>query len=1073
MERIDRSPAASLGELLRGYRHAAGLTQQELAMRADVSLGALRDLEQGRRRQPRPGSLARLASGLGLAAVDAEELERAATGDASPAGGPAVPGEPPPGAGAETWLAVLGPLAAWRRGEAVAVGGPGRQAVLGLLAVAAGSLVHREAIIDALWPDDPPRRAVNVVQAHVGALRRILDPDRGKSGRGVPNSGKQGSAKPGSGKPSRDGLLITTGRSYQLRAGAGRLDLAAFREVAGRARAAGSAGDDEAACGRYEQALALWRGEPLANVDLLRGHPTVVGLAREHADTVIEYARAASAAGWHDRVLAPLRELADRDPLNEQAHAQLMIALAGSGQRAESLAVYSGLRRRLDEELAVAPGPYVAQAYQRVLRQDIPGQRASAALIATPAPEPVVPRQLPPAPLFFTGRRAELAALRRLLAEGAGTVVVTAIGGTAGVGKTALAVHWAQQVATAFPHGQLYVNLQGFGPSGAPVQPGEALRGFLHALGVPPSRIPAGLQAQAGLYRSVLAGRRVLVVLDNAQDAEHVRPLLPGTPGCLAVVTSRARLAGLAIADGAHLLTLDVLDRDEARQLLAGRLGAARVAAEPAAVDELIGLCARLPLALAIAAGRAAASPGHPLSALAAELADATGRIDNLDVGDRATSIREVFSWSSRQLSAPTARMFRLLGLHPGPDITPAAAASLAATSPGSARQALRELTAAHLIIEHQPGRYTFHDLLRAYAADEAHTSESADDRRAAIARTLDHYLHSARAAVVVLNPSHEPITVAPSLPGVTPEQPGDYQHVLEWFQAEHQVLAAAAALAANANANAGVGACAGFDAYAWQLPCVMHDFCARSGHWQEQIALLHNAMDVATRLGDTAGQAAIHQFLGHTWILLTDYRKARENLSRCLGLYRRLGNRGSEACALLSMGWLAECEGRYHRALSYDEQGLALFRSIGEQVRQAVALNNAGGCHAKLGHYRQAVECCLQALDLHRRSGDRNGEAIALQTLGRAEHGLGRVSESDEYYRQALSISTEVGSRLDQAEILTRLGDSHHARGDALPARQAWQQALVILDDLHRPGASELRDKLSRATPAPSPGPA
>jgi hypothetical protein len=347
----------------------------------------------------------------------------------------------------------------------------------------------------------------------------------------------------------------------------------------------------------------------------------------------------------------------------------------------------------------------------------------------------VIPRELPPGAPHFTGRIQELSTLTRLLdrsdRKAPGTVAIGAIGGTAGVGKTALALHWAHRVAEQFTDGQLHVNLRGFAPSGTPATPAEAVRGFLDALGVPPERIPPTADAQVGLYRSLLVERKMLIVLDNARDEQQVRPLLPASPASLVVVTSRNQLAGLAAADGARLVSPDVLAHDEAVQLLTARIGASRAAAEPDAMDEIAALCAGLPLALAVAAARAAARPGFPLTELAAELRGADDRLDALDAGDPAVNVRAVFSWSYRQLSPEPARMFRLLGLHPDPDISVPAAASLAAVDEPHAHRLLRELTHDCLITEHMPGRYAFHGLLRAYAADKARECDSEPDRGA------------------------------------------------------------------------------------------------------------------------------------------------------------------------------------------------------------------------------------------------------------------------------------------------------------------------------------------------------
>src|SRR5215831_12979701 len=497
----DRYRTAQLAALVRDHRRSAGLTQGQLASLSGVSRAAIRDLEQGRTHRPRAGSLDRLAAALGLDAAQAGELARLTRGSGPAAtGGEAGPGEP--GVASGLRLQILGPLVAWRDGARLALGGPRQQAVLGLLALEPGSLVHRSAIIDVLWPGDPPPTAVSAVQSHISRLRGLL------------------------GHPPRDGHgpLVSAGASYGLRAGPGELDLLAFGQLTEDARAARQAGDAAGACELYERALGLWRGEPLAGVELLAGHPALATLARQHAETVIEYAQIASAAGWHERVLSPLRALAAREPLNERAHAQLMIALAGCGQQAEALRVFGDLRNRLDAELAMPPGPDLAEAHLRVLRQDIP----------PPATAIAAPRQLPAALPHFVGRAAELAALAALQDQAdavGGTVVISAIAGTAGVGKTALALHWAHQIASEYPDGQLYVNLRGFGPSSTPTTPEEAIRGFLDALGAPPERIPATLDSQAALYRSLLAGKRMLIILDNARDEDQVRPLLPGSPG--------------------------------------------------------------------------------------------------------------------------------------------------------------------------------------------------------------------------------------------------------------------------------------------------------------------------------------------------------------------------------------------------------------------------------------------------------------------------------------------------------------------------------------------------------------
>jgi tetratricopeptide (TPR) repeat protein/transcriptional regulator with XRE-family HTH domain len=718
--------------------------------------------------------------------------------------------------------------------------------------------------------------------------------------------------------------------------------------------------------------------------------------------------------------------------------------------------------RRLADALGLfgqARGEFFAAAGRRLL-YDVAASAIGAPEVSRTGTggEQVVPRQLPGLVRHFVGRDSELAALTGLLDQ-VGTsdgspsaVVISAIGGMAGVGKTALAVCWAHQVADRFPDGQLYVNLRGFGPTGAPVTPAEAVRLFLDGLGAAPERIPAGLDAQAALYRALLAGRRMLIVLDNARDPAQVRPLLPGAPRCLVLVTSRNQLTGLAAADGANLLTLDVLSDAEARELLERRLGPGRVTAEAAAVSELAGLCARLPLALSVVAARAAARPGLPLAALAAELRGARARLDGLGTGDAATDVRTVFSWSCQQLSGPTARMFRLLGVHPGPDITVPAAASLAGVPPSRARQALAELAGAHLITEHAPGRFSLHDLLRAYAAEQARGHDSDAGRRAAVYRVLDHYLHTAAGAARLLDPAIEPVVLAPPWPGTAAGQPADHRQAMAWFEQEHQVLLAAVTLAAGS----------GFDVHAWQLPWAMAGFLRARGHWQENAATQRMALAAATRLGDAAAQALSSRLLGAACTYLGDHEQARGHFASSLTLYQRLGDRLGQARIHRTLGELAERQGRYADALGHDEQALRRYQAIGDKPGQAAALNNIGWDHGRLGDYQQARAFCRQALALCAGTGDRWLEGVVWDSVGYAEHHLGNLAEAAACYQRALSLKREVGARPAEAGTLTHLGDTHHAAGEPAQARDAWQQALAILEDLHHPDAGQVRAKLA-----------
>ena len=631
---------------------------------------------------------------------------------------------------------------------------------------------------------------------------------------------------------------------------------------------------------------------------------------------------------------------------------------------------------------------------------------------------------------------------------------IVLISGMAGVGKTALAVHWAHQVAERFPDGQLYVNLHGYDPSGAPLRPAEAIRGFLDALGVPAARIPAGTQAQAGLYRSLLAGQRMLILLDNARDAAQVRPLLPGSAGCLVLVTSRSQLTGLAAADGARLLTLDVLADAEARALLSRRLGSERVAAEPDAAAELVMLCARLPLALNIAAARAAARPDHPLAAVAAGLARRTGRLDALDTGEPASSARTVFSWSYRNLSQPAARMFRLLGLHPGPDITAAAAASLAGIPAGQARRCLDELTATHLVAEQVPGRFSFHDLLRAYAREQAGSCDGGAAQHAALSRMLDHYLYTAqarpgscaRAGTCSRCPRPATGCSLSSMQAARLRWPGSSPNA--------RLCLRLSAWRPTPGLMPRPGSWAG----SWVATCTGAGI-GRSG-WPSCTPPWPPPNTAPTWPGRptptvTSGAAQVCLGFGPD---------ADAHLRLALGLYQRLCDSAGQAHALLYLGrMLEEVQGRPREGLRYTLQARELFRAAGHKAGQANATSNAGWCHSVLGEHEEALACYQQALALDREIDNRDGECCTWDHLGNTYHRLGRHDQAITCYEHSARLFRELGNRPDLAEVLTHLGDTRHAAGHPDDARTAWQEAQVILDSLRDPSVSQILARLSR----------
>jgi tetratricopeptide (TPR) repeat protein/transcriptional regulator with XRE-family HTH domain len=684
---------------------------------------------------------------------------------------------------------------------------------------------------------------------------------------------------------------------------------------------------------------------------------------------------------------------------------------------------------------------------------------AGAGLTGPEAVIPMVPMQLPAGSQRFTGRAAELKDLAALLDQRGGPAALTtivAVTGTAGVGKTTLAVHWSRAVSDRFPDGQLFVDLRGFDLSGVPTAPAEVIRGFLEALQVPPGDFPASPAAQAGLYRSLTAQRAMLVVLDNARDADQVRPLLPGGRSCLVVVTSRNELPGLTVAVGAHPVSLDVMSEADARELLAGRLGPQRLAAEPEAVSELVALCARLPLALAIVASRAAARPQISLALLAAQLRNVQARLDSLGTGEAATSVRAVFSWSYTLLRGPAARMFRLLGLQAGPDISVPAAASLAGLPAADAAGLLRELSRAHLIEDRVPGRYGFHDLLRTYAAELAAAVDGQQRSRAAVERVLDHYLHTGHAAARLVYPARELITLEPRLPGVRPEVLADHAAALAWFTAEHETLIAACAQAVRA----------GLDRHAWQLPWTMMHFLDLIGRWDELAATQAAALAATRRLGDLDGQAHAHCDLGRAYVRMGRLEDADTQLRSALRLREQLGGDAPRARIHLDVSQLIQRQGDLKGALAEAELSLTLFRSAGSQAGQARALNNIGWIYAKLGDPRRGAEHCEQAVALNREIGNRSGEAASLDSLGYAYLRLGRYGEAAACCRAAQELFLALGDRYNRAVALVHLGDARRASGHGTDAREIWRQALDILDDLQHAEAAGVRKRLEGIQP-------
>ncbi|GLL05707.1 AfsR/SARP family transcriptional regulator [Dactylosporangium matsuzakiense] len=908
-------------------------------------------------------------------------------------------------------IRLLGPVGIAGGGELRTVAGERRTTVLAVLALAHGEVVSTDRLIDAVWGADPPATAQNTLQQHVSYLRRAL-----------------GDAGTIAARPPGYVLTVAGGGDPTDAARADRL-----------IRATADTDDPRERVRLLREAVALWHGRPLAGAAGLDDDA-------ERLHTVWLRAQVALAEdrlllGEHAAVVAGLGRLAADHPVDERLHGLLMLAQYRSGRPDAALGTARRLRETLGADLGLDPGPRVRDLEAAIRRRD-PALDVDSAPAAAPGP---VPAQLPLAVRGLRGRAGELAALGELAA--APGPVVAAITGPPGVGKTSLAVHWAQAAAGRYPDGQLYVDLRGFDPRGAATDPAEALRGFLGALNGPEA-LPDEPDELAARFRVSVAGRRVLVVLDNARDAEQVRPLLPESGRSMTLITSRTSLT----PPGARPLALDLLGPAEARDLLAGRLGPDRVAAEPDAADEIIARCARLPLALAVAAAQVATRPGVSLAEQAAQLRDAAGRLDALDGGDPATDVQAVFSWSYRALSPAAARLFRLLGLHPGPDLTAPGAASLAGEPLTRTQSRLRALLHANLLAEPVPGRYALHDLLKAYAIRRSHTEDTGEDRRAAVHRVLDHHLHTAHAAALLIDPGRRPLDPPASVAGLTVPRLGDPVRALAWFEANYRVLTAAVRLAADE----------GFDVHAWQLPWTMTTYLDWRGHRPELIAAQTAALAVMQRIGEVPGRAGAHREIGRTLHRLGRAAEAAEHLAESVRLYATLGDGIGEARARYSAGMLASAAGRPDAARAEFGATLALAEAAGDLLWQGRTLTALSWAWVHSGDLDRALRLGDRAQALLQRAGDRHGEAFAWSTNAGIHHRRGDYEAATRAHRQAIRLMHDFGDRASHAGMLAELGDTRLAAGDPPGAADAWRRALHLYEQLGDPAADEIRRRLA-----------
>ncbi|MBA2813865.1 tetratricopeptide repeat protein [Streptomyces sp. KM273126] len=937
---------------------------------------------------------------------------------------------------------VLGGIEIQADGHRLDLGPARQQRVLAVLLIEANQVVTVDQLTYRVWGERAPQRARSTLYSYLSRLRQALRTAAGEA------------------------QITRRSGGYELSVALSAVDLHRFRDLAARARTTAYEGDEDNAARLFDEALALWRGDVCPGMDTPWFNAQRETTRVERLAAVLDWGEIQLRRGLHAELLTTLPVHAESHPLDERLTAQLMLALYRGGRPADALNCYQELRRRLADDLGIDPGPPLQELYQQILVSD--PRLAAPARGAKPNPARTAaarPRQLPAPPPLFTGRGDDLAGLDKLLAPQStpGSVPIAAICGTGGVGKTWLALRWAHDQQEYFPDGQLYADLRGFTPSGEPMDPYAVMRGFLEALGTDPANLPTAPQSQAALYRSLTAGQRLLIVLDNARDSDHVEPLLPGSPTCAVLITSRHQLPGLAASHGAGQLTLQTLDISEARALLVRRLGADPLDAEPAAAAELLQHSAGLPLAISVLAARLTTNPVLTLSALAAELRDTATRLDALESGEATSDVRTVFASSYLALDPQSARLFRQLAQAPGADIGLSAAASLTALPLSQLRTRLRRLQAHHLIQEHVPGRFTCHDLLRAYALELAETVAPATEADAALTRVLDHYAHTAYAADRLLLPHRDPLRPATAAEGTHPEEFATHDQAMTWFAAEHTVLTATVDHAVWTGRNT----------QAWRLAWAMTTFLTRRGRWADVTAVHTTALAAAVRLGDTAAQADSHRTLAWAYTETARFAEAHHELAHALALSETSGNLLAAAHTHLALGWLYERQGDKPAALRHDQSAVDLFTSLRNLPGQARALNAVAWDHAQLGDHTASVRRCQEALAIQEELGDDRGQASTWDTLGYAYHQLGEHAKALDCYERSLNLNRALSHRYNEAETLVHLSQTHRAMGACQEARAALRQALALYLDIQAPDADvqQVRKLLYELDTPPVPG--